>query len=136
MRRLIAAALVAASAFMIPAAADAQAAPTVQCKPSAMTQFDMAGTYIGDDIILEMYPCGGSYVEWQNDYGQHYATYYTVQRLPGGEKIARGISADPSTRSYLDGVAAMGVKPAEIGFIQIVTNGPLGVRVYRLAKIF
>jgi hypothetical protein len=108
------------------------------CYDWAFRQHDMAGVYqsIHDQMRVTVYPCGGVDVLWSNPFGTHRASYYGVERLPGGGVIARIALPDPSVGS-LDGRDVVGLKPAEAGWIQAITMGPFGdnMRVYRLRKI-
>lgn len=117
----------------------ANAAPADQrgCAANAFLQFDMAGTFTSPYMNLEIYPCGGSYLSWSNQAGFHYATYYSSERIPGGGVGARGMTPDPNTGMYLDASYVIGFKPAEPGFIQVITLSPNGAirGVYRLQKI-
>jgi hypothetical protein len=133
--------MIAASILvLLSAAPTAQAAPAAPgaplCSSNAVTQFDMAGIYRGDAIHLEMYPCGGSYLIWRNAYGTHTATYYALMPLDGGGMLVQGVEPDPTIRAYMDGSYGMVIKPAERGFIQIVTvNRFEQVSVYLLRKM-
>jgi hypothetical protein len=94
----------------------------------------MAGTYTNASMTVVVYPCGGIYVEWENAFGMHAASYTTVQRVPGEGVIAR---ADRSNDIRLDTSTGLGVKAAERGFVQIITVNDITNedRVYRLRKI-
>ena len=98
----------------------------------------MAGIYLSFEhaIRLTIYPCGGSELFWSNEYGTHRAVYLSRERLPGGGMTATVYYPDPWVRS-LDGRNAIGIKPAEPGWVQLITIGPFGdnPRVYRLRKI-
>jgi hypothetical protein len=104
----------------------------VHCDAGALTQYDLAGYYEAVGMAVSVYPCGGSYVEWRNEYGTHGATYVTVMHLSDGV-VARGMT---STTGYLDGSLAIGYKAADPGYIQVFTDGPFGSRVYRLRKMY
>jgi hypothetical protein len=129
--------LLALAAATIMSPSSANAAPADQaCAATAFRQHDMAGAFISAEyrMRLEIYPCGGSYLQWDNAYGTHFATYGSTIRLAGG-----GVGALPLDNSYerLDGVNAIGFKPAEPGFLQVITVNPYGevVGVYRLRKV-
>lgn len=113
----------------------ANAAPLEQCAIGAWRQHDMAGLYVSAEsqMRLEIYPCGGSYLEWQNAYGLHYATYATRGRLDGGGVVA--LPMDGFQR--LDNTPAIGIKPSTPGYIEIwtVTQFSELIGVYRLRKI-
>lgn len=117
---------------LVPSAAFAQG-----CQPGAFHQADMAGVYVNPEspMRVEMYPCGGIYVQWENAYGVHRATYYAMQRLPGGGVAARGITATAGV--FLDDSWSAGFKPADVGYIQVITLGLYDetIRMYRLKKI-
>jgi hypothetical protein len=114
-----------------------QAAPTEQaCAYDAFRQSDMAGTFVSSEyqIRLEIYPCGGSFMKWENQYGEHVAVYFGTNRLPGGGIVA---SKMPNTLESLNGTDRIGFKPAEPGYIQVIPMDDYGnIRgVYRLKKI-
>ncbi len=76
MRRLLVAAvtlsLMAAFAPIAPASSPAEAAPADQaCRSDVVTQRDMAGTYRSSSIYVEIFPCGGIYVEWADAAGNY-----------------------------------------------------------------
>jgi hypothetical protein len=108
------------------------------CRPEAFRLDDMAGTYINPEspMRVEVYPCGGVYLQWDNVYGTHRAIYYGTRRSTGGGFAAEGVRAEPAG-VFLDDSFRMGIKPAEPGFVQIVTLGVYDetFRVYRLKKI-
>lgn len=125
--------------FLIPAT-PVQAQPssvTPDCPFVAYPQYDMAGVYVDPSIPMRVrvFPCGGVTITWDNLYGRHEAHYVTTQPLVGGGLIARGHEPDPRV-GYLDGTSTVGVKPAEPGFVQVITVSPYGeiVAVYRLPK--
>lgn len=116
----------------------AAAAPVEQiCQLGAFTQFDMAGTFVSPQhqMRVEIYPCGGSTIQWDNAFGTHLATYYSTNRIPGGGVAAGKYEAYNGI--YLDGASRVGFKPAEPGFMQTITIGDYGdnIKVYRLRKI-
>lgn len=129
-------AVVAAVLAMLLAPGVAEAQPP--CRPGAFEQHDMAGVYesMQSQMRLTVFGCGGAHLLWSNHYGTHEATYYGVERLEGGGVIARVWVPDPYVRS-LDGRNVLSFKPAEAGYIQVMTLGPFGddVRSYRLAKL-
>lgn len=135
MRQLaaVAALLVIAALAPTPEAAAAQG-----CLPGAFRQDDLAGTYISPEnrMRLTVFPCGGSVVLWENHFGMHEAGYRGQERVEGGGFFARLAIPDPVVRS-LDGRDMIWVKPAEPGWVQIVTVSPFGdeIKVYRLRKL-
>lgn len=103
------------------------------CAPGAVTQHDLAGIYASDTMQVTIYPCGGSYVQWVNLYGATVeASYMTVKHVPDGV-VAQGIN---SSNGFMDGSRAIGYKAAEPGYIEVITVGPLGDRVYRARKLY
>jgi hypothetical protein len=135
-RVLIPLALVLAVMLLPTGTALAQMQPV--CYGNAFRQDDMAGVYVSQEATMrvEIYRCGGSMVVWDNLYGRHAAAYAGRTRLPGGGIGAFGMSPDPLV-GYLDGALTIGYKPAEPGFIQVVTVNPYGgiVGIYQLQKI-
>jgi hypothetical protein len=125
-RTLIIAALIVAA--LVPSAADA--APAEQCTRSATTQFDMAGTYRSGTMYVEIFPCGGIYVEWDNAYGTHAASYDTATHA------SDGVIATLIDGYGLDNQPGLVVKAAERGYVQVATvDTALNVvQVYRLRK--
>jgi hypothetical protein len=133
---------IAAGAFVVavllalaPGAAYAQPAP---CAPGLLNTEDMAGVYIGMDgpMRVQIYPCGGTTLLWDNTYGRHLALYTVADRLPGGGVIASGSKPDAAV-GYLDNAYTLGIKPAEPGFVQVITVDPYGqfVGFYRLKRV-
>jgi hypothetical protein len=108
------------------------------CYATAFRQDDMAGVYISPEVLMrvEIYPCGGSVVEWDNVYGRHAAAYSGRVRLAGGGIGARGMTPDPIV-GYLDNTTTLGFKPADPGYIQVITVSPYGdvMGIYRLQKL-
>lgn len=130
-----AAVLVALTAILaLPHGAAAQAL----CQPGAFQQGDMAGVYESweSQMRLTVYPCGGTHLLWSNWTGTHEAGYVGSERLPGGGVVARVAIPDPMVRS-LDNRNALAYKPAEPGYIQVITVGPFGeeISIYRLRKM-
>lgn len=127
-------ALMGATLFLDPTAtATAYAQQNGDCQRGVVTQHDMAGFYQSDTMALSIYPCGGSFIEWSNQYGDHYATYVTTSRMPDGV-VARTHERTPIG---LDGGVAIGYKAAEPGYIQVVTSTPeFGPRIYKLRKMY
>lgn len=133
MPRIVALALImVVSLAWLPDAAHAQ-----ECTPGALTQHDMAGVYVNPEspMRVEVYPCGGIYLQWDNAYGTHRAVYGATNRLPGGGVAATGLRSERGV--FLDDSARLGVKPAEPGYVQVITLGVYDetFRVYRLKKI-
>jgi len=115
----------------------AYAAPAEQaCAANAYRQHDMAGIYVSPEsqMRVQVYACGGIYVQWDNAYGTHTAAYGSVGRLHDGTIAADSL---PNMGAPLDGSRRIGVKPAEVGYIQAVTFGTYddSIRIYRLKKI-
>ena len=114
---------------------DAQAAPdAAACTAEAFRQDDMVGIYV-DPVVkmrVEVFACGGIYVQWENAYGTHAAAYVSNTRLPGG-----GVGATVAEGPPLDDSRRLGVKPADRGYVQVITLGVYDdtYRVYRLRKI-
>lgn len=119
-------ALVPAFAVSTPAAA----APAEQCTRGATTQYDMAGTYRSSTMYVEIFPCGGIYVEWANAYGTHAGSYGTAAH-PSDGVVATLMSGDG-----LDNQPGLVVKAAERGYVQVATiDANLDVvQIYRLRK--
>lgn len=116
----------------------AQAAPSEQrgCAPGVVRQDDMAGTYESSTMHVEIYPCGGSYVQWTNIYGLHYAVYVAADRHVTGGIYAYPTGTGSHAGASLDSATVIGYKPAERGYIQVLTANDAGViGVYRLRKI-
>jgi hypothetical protein len=135
MRRLLAA-LIAAGVMLVTPFLEAPVAHAQACATQAFRQYDMAGVYTSASQMMrvEVYPCGGTFVMWDNSYGTHYAGYYSVQRLPGG---GIGMRVYPDSPEKLDSAQTLGIKPAEPGYIQVITVSPYGdiLGIYRLQKI-
>lgn len=115
----------------------AEAAPATQpCNLNVHHQYDMAGVYVSSyhQMRLEAYPCGGTFLQWGNQYGTHYASYVTTGRLPGGGMSAVTLDVTPVG---LDGVKVIIYKPAEPGWIEVLSVSPYAemVGLYRLRKI-
>lgn len=129
-------ALALALVVVVAGAGVAQAAPAEQlCDPAAggIAQHDFAGVYVSavHQMRVEVFPCGGIFLQWTNPYGDHHAVYVTQRRLGDGTIIAEHARAE-----RLDGSYAMGLKPAEPGYVQLITADRYGsdVRIYRLRK--
>ena len=123
------------------APAQPPAAPNIVCNPGTFPQHDMAGMYESSQMLLEMYPCGGLVVFWQNDYSRYYggefsSVYFSEDRLPGGGVIAYGYRPDVRLNAYLDSVSVIAIKPVEPGWVHLYTITDTGVikRYYRLMK--
>lgn len=133
----VAAAILGALMLMATQLGTVQAAPVEQaCRYGAFRQDDMVGVFVSQAAMMrvEIYACGGTFVQWENAYGSHFAMYAGTNRLPGG-----GIAASKMAESVesLDGTNRIGFKPAEIGFIQVITVDDYGQLrgLYRLQKI-
>ena len=106
------------------------------CNQGGLDQSDFAGVYISPahQMRVEVFPCGGLGITWDNAYGRHQAAYVSIERLEGGGVIGRRMDGyAPVTLDNANGVI---VKPAEPGWIEVMTFSPYGdMRVYRLAKL-
>lgn len=136
MRYLIAFALtLAAIATSAPIAGAEQNCPQAD---ATFLQADMAGVYINmaGPMRVEIFPCGGSTILWDNAYGRHLAVYTSVERLSGGGVIARGWRPDAAV-GYLDNCYTVAFKPGTPGTIEVYTVSPYGqfVGMYRLDKV-
>ena len=129
-RALILVALVIMALVPTPVSA-APAAPDPKCVPGATTQFDLAGTYRSATMHIEVFPCGGIYVEWTNGAGTHAAGYGT------GAHASDGVIATLVTGDGLDAQPGLIIKAAEPGFVQVASVDASFnlVRVYRLRKM-
>lgn len=130
-------ALLVATSLLLGFPAGTNAAPMEQrCAAGAIVQPDMAGTYVSavHQMRVQMYPCGGAYLEWDNQFGKHYAAYVTVQRVAGEGVVAVPL---PESPEKLDNSDAIGFKAAERGWIQVITVTAYGETqgIYRLRKI-
>jgi hypothetical protein len=106
------------------------AAPSEAAAQCATPMYDMSGTYASTTMTLSVKPCS-SLLIWRNEYGQHMAVYIPTTRLAEGSTVA--VAADQ--RFTLDSAGAVGIKPAEPGYIQIITHSPRDEwRVYKLVK--
>lgn len=134
MRRLLGAALI----FVLLASITVGSASAQGCAPGTVQQRDMVGLYVSPSSLmrLELFPCGGAYLQWDNEYGRHAAAYSAVGAIGGGGYAADGYLPDPMV-GYLDSCHRIGWKPAEPGYIQLVTIGDYmeQYRVYRLQKV-
>lgn len=130
MKRALILAALSMMALVPTSVAAAPAAPTAQCVPGATTQFDMAGTYRATNMHVEVFPCGGIYVEWTNSAGTHAAGYGT------GAHASDGVVATLITEDGLDGQPGLVIKAAEPGYVQVATVDASFniVRIYRLRK--
>jgi len=138
MRRGIAAVLIGLMIGLgMPSTTMAQQMPQ-PCAGGEIDSRSMYGVYLADEyrLRLDIAPCGGVTVLWASPSGTHRAIYSGNEATPGGGFIARVIFPDPIARS-LDNRNVIWVKPAEAGWIQVVTMSPFGddLRVYRLRKI-
>jgi hypothetical protein len=136
MRYLLA--LVLTLAAIATSAPSAGAEQTCPAAPLTFQQADMAGVYINmaGPMRVEIFPCGGSTILWDNAYGRHLAVYTSVERLTGGGVIARGFTPDPAV-GYLDNCYTVAFKPGTPGTIEVYTVSPYGqfVGMYRLDKV-
>jgi hypothetical protein len=128
-------ALIAVIFALGPVAAHAQETP---CPAGTLAQHDLAGIYVDPSLPMrvKVWPCSGVTITWDNPYGRHQAYYSMSMAVPSGGVIGHGRTPDPSV-GYLDNATTLGVKPAEVGFIQVLTVDPYGniVGVYRLPKM-
>jgi hypothetical protein len=126
MRYLKIAAL-AASLLLAFTAPIASAAPVLPVEVSAVVAtaptYDMMGTYSAPELraVVVVSADGHAGIGWDNDYGRHYAFYEATQRIPGGGFMAIGTRAEDG---YPNGSRMIAIKPAERGFIQLVTFDP------------
>ena len=130
MKRALMFAALAVMALVPTPVAAAPAAPAAQCVPGATTQFDLAGTYRATTMHVEVFPCGGIYVEWTNASGTHAAGY------SAGAHASDGVIATLISGDALDGQPGLIVKAAEPGFVQVATvDASINVvQIYRLRK--
>ena len=119
----------------------ASLAPAAHAAPlcsgnGAFWQGDTSGVYVSPEhaMRVEIFPCGGTYVQWDNAYGTHATAHTSTNRLTGGGVAASGMA---NAAPYLDGLYRIGFKPAKKGYIQVFTLGAYdeSFRVYRLRKI-
>ena len=129
-RALILAALAVMALVPTPVSA-APAAPDPRCVPGATTQFDLAGVYRSTSMHIEVFPCGGIYVEWTTASGKQVAGYGT------GAHASDGVIATLVTGDGLDAQPGLIIKAAEPGFVQVASVDASFniVRVYRLRKM-
>ena len=129
MKRALIIAALAVTALVPSVATAAPAEP--QCVRSATTQHDMAGVYRASMLYVEIFPCGGIYVEWTNAAGTHAAGYGT------GAHASDGVIATLVTGDGLDAQPGLIIKAAEPGFVQVASVDASFnlVRVYRLRKM-
>jgi hypothetical protein len=117
--------------------AHAQTVQTGDCAPGVPSAADLASVYRSFEAAMQItvYPCGVE-VLWSNENGTHRAGYAITGRFNDGGLLARIQEPDPWVGS-LDGRVGIGVKPAEPGFLQVITTGPFAdnVRIYRLQKV-
>jgi hypothetical protein len=112
------------------------AVPMISCRPDLVNTTDMAGRYVMPDMRVEVAPCGAALVFWTNDYGDHQAFYIVEDRLPDGSLLAYGYAPDIEIRAYLDSSSLLAIKPAEPGYIQVLTlRNTLIYKTYRLRKV-
>lgn len=116
--------------LMLPNMAHAQGCPV-----GSHWQRDMAGMYVSEyhQMKVDVHNCGLVVVTWRNHNGWHSADYGTVESVHSGGIIATLLHDQPYG---LDGRYAVGVKPAEPGYVQIITvDSERGTtRTYRLEK--
>lgn len=118
---------------LVPGSAHAQG-----CLSGQFAQADIAGVYenVAAPMTVAVSPCGAVLIRWANASGWHDASYRTQHRMPDGGLIARVTNPDPWV-GPLDGQMGLGLKPAEPGFLQMMTANQAEdwVRIYRLKKI-
>jgi hypothetical protein len=131
MRRALMAAMLLL--ILLPTTASAQ-----RCDPGQIDQSDMAGVYDMPEspMTVRIAPCGAIFVVWSNGLGRHEAIYTSGVRLAGGEILAGVVQPDPWVGS-LDNQTTVGIKPAEVGYIQVITFNRQEdwIKVYRLRQI-
>lgn len=106
------------------------------CPASMHDQRDMVGYYVSDTeaMAVEVFPCGGIMVTWDSNIGPRNAGYITKKVLQGGGYIA---ALADEWDIGLDGKYTITVKPAERGWIQVMTINQYGQdqRVHRLRRL-
>jgi hypothetical protein len=129
MKRALIIVALAVTALVPSAVLAAPAQP--QCTRAATTQFDMAGAYRAGMLYVEIFPCGGIYVEWTNPSSTHTGGYVTEVHA------SDGVIATFHTGEAFGGQPGLIVKAAERGYVQVATaDSSLNVvDVYRLRKI-
>jgi hypothetical protein len=134
-RKISAAILVSLFLFTATPTYAAPARPGV-CAYGLQPQHDMAGSYVSDEEMLavEIMPCGGVYVAWDSKNGPKDAGYITKKTIQGGGYIA---ALADEWDTGLDGKYTVTVKPAERGYIQLLTINQYGQdqRVHRLRRL-
>ena len=134
MRILIAAIL----AIIVAATATPAHAQPVRCAPGLIDTTDMVGVYVDAEspMRVQVYPCGGTTVLWDNAYGRHLALYTMTTRVPAEGLIGRGYQPDPHV-GYLDNAYTLGVKAGSPGTVEVFTVSPYGeiIAMYRLRKV-
>lgn len=127
--------VVAVLLALSPEAAYAQPAT---CAPGRINTEDMVGVYIdpASPMRVQIYPCGGATVLWDNAYGRHLASYTMTTRVPGEGLIGHGYKPDPQV-GYLDNAYTLGLKAGTPGTIEVFTVSPYGefIAMYRLKKV-
>ena len=134
-RKISAAILMVAFLFTATPSYAAPAQPGF-CAYGLQDQRDMSGYYISDEeaLAVEVFPCGGIYVTWDSNIGPRNAGYITKKVLQGGGYIA---ALADEWDIGLDGKYTITVKPAERGWIQVMTINQYGQdqRVHRLRRL-
>ena len=123
--------IVAVLLAAVPGAANAQ-----PCNQAGIDLADLAGVYISSahQMRVEVWPCGGFDVMWDNPAGRHRAAYAAVRRFEAGGVL--GQKMDGYAPVTLDNANGAAVTPAEPGWVNVTTASPYGdIRVYRLRKI-
>jgi hypothetical protein len=107
------------------------------CAYNLQPQNDRAGYYVSDTeaMAVEVFPCGGIMVTWDDTLNRpRNAGYITKKVLQGGGYIA---ALADEWDIGLDGKYTITVKPAERGWIQVMTINQYGQdqRVHRLRRL-
>jgi hypothetical protein len=126
-----------AAATLLAFAAPTYAATAAPCAYGAITQYDMTGVYWSAEwsAYIEVFPCGGTYIGWENNAGRHGATYVTTGRVRGGGYFLEGLQ--PADVGYPDSAYHIAFKPAERGYVQLITYDRFDnfFAIYRLLKL-
>lgn len=101
----------------------ARAAPPTACREGAIDQSDLAGRYASPTLTLEVFPCGGFYVEWLDVDSWRAASYRAIRRLPSGSVVAEGFWGDPQNDAYLDEADRLLIRwRADTGTLEVVPH--------------
>jgi hypothetical protein len=92
------------------------------CLPTALVQRDMAGVWTAIDgpLQISINPCGGTLLQWRNEYGvSGTAAYAASSMLEGGGYTATVIYPDPVIGTPWS-TGTVSYKPGVPGQIQII----------------